>query len=81
MLRNLAQDAVVVESTGAVNARFSGQQPWWGRVGTAVARIQDVGERRRQRLALLDLDSRLLRDIGLSQADVRHECAKPFWRR
>jgi uncharacterized protein YjiS (DUF1127 family) len=29
---------------------------------------------------LADLDSHMLCDIGLSPADVRIECAKPFWR-
>jgi uncharacterized protein YjiS (DUF1127 family) len=37
-------------------------------------------ERRRQRHALLCLDDRLLKDIGLSRADVDLECGKPFWR-
>jgi uncharacterized protein YjiS (DUF1127 family) len=37
-------------------------------------------ERRRQRAALMKLDGRLLRDIGLSLADVEQEIRKPFWR-
>jgi uncharacterized protein YjiS (DUF1127 family) len=37
-------------------------------------------ERRRQRAALMKLDGRLLRDIGLSLSDVEHEIRKPFWR-
>ena len=37
-------------------------------------------ERRRQRAALMRLDGRLLRDIGLSLADVEGEIRKPFWR-
>ena len=32
------------------------------------------------RHALQTMDDRLLKDIGLSQADVEHEAAKPFWR-
>lgn len=36
-------------------------------------------ERRRQRLALLELDGALLADIGLSAADARREAGKPFW--
>ena len=39
-----------------------------------------VEERYRQRRALLSLDDRLLKDIGLSRADVEQECGKPFWR-
>jgi uncharacterized protein YjiS (DUF1127 family) len=37
-------------------------------------------ERRRQRLALARLDDRMLRDIGLTSADVEGELTKPFWK-
>ena len=37
-------------------------------------------DRRQQRRALLRLDDRMLRDIGLSRADVEREVTKPFWR-
>ncbi len=37
-------------------------------------------ERRRQRLALARLDDRMLRDIGLTGADVEGELSKPFWK-
>ena len=37
-------------------------------------------ERARQRRALQRLDDRMLKDIGLSRADVAHEADKPFWR-
>ena len=37
-------------------------------------------ERRRQRLALARLDDRMLRDIGLTTADVDGEVTKPFWK-
>jgi uncharacterized protein YjiS (DUF1127 family) len=37
-------------------------------------------ERRRQRSALARLDDRMLRDIGLTTADVEGEVMKPFWR-
>ncbi len=36
-------------------------------------------ERSRQRHALAQLSDRMLRDIGISRADVAAECAKPFW--
>jgi uncharacterized protein YjiS (DUF1127 family) len=36
-------------------------------------------ERSRQRHHLADLDDHLLRDIGLSRADVELEYHKPFW--
>ena len=37
-------------------------------------------ERRRQRVALARLDDRMLRDIGLTSADVEGEVTKPFWK-
>lgn len=33
-----------------------------------------------QRLALAELDERLLADIGVSPEEARRECAQPFWR-
>ncbi len=43
-------------------------------------RIAVGHERRRQRLALARLDDRMLRDIGLTGADVEGEVTKPFWK-
>jgi len=37
-------------------------------------------ERTRQRQALMALDDRLLKDIGISRADAEREASKPFWR-
>jgi uncharacterized protein YjiS (DUF1127 family) len=37
-------------------------------------------ERAAQRAHLSALEDRILRDIGLSRADVDHETSKPFWR-
>lgn len=36
--------------------------------------------RRRQRLALQELDARLLEDVGLTPRQAVQEAAKPFWR-
>lgn len=33
-----------------------------------------------QRIALSELDDRLLKDIGVNRVRARHEAAKPFWR-
>jgi uncharacterized protein YjiS (DUF1127 family) len=38
-------------------------------------------DRRNQRRALKDLDQRLLKDIGISNAARAEEINKPFWRR
>ena len=42
--------------------------------------VLDWQERARQRHRLGEMDDHLLRDIGLSRADLEHEAAKPFWR-
>ncbi len=38
-------------------------------------------ERSRQRRALMKLDRRLLRDIGIGRIEADNEARKPFWRR
>jgi uncharacterized protein YjiS (DUF1127 family) len=42
--------------------------------------LQESAERRRQRLALLELSDALLKDIGVSRADAVREGTKPCWR-
>lgn len=42
--------------------------------------LLDWQERAAQRRRLEAMSHRMLRDIGLSRADVARECAKPFWR-
>ena len=37
-------------------------------------------ERTHQRKQLAKLDDRMLKDIGISRADVNQEIAKPFWK-
>lgn len=36
--------------------------------------------RAQERRLLLQLDERMLKDIGVTRADVAREAAKPFWR-
>ncbi|UEM23737.1 DUF1127 domain-containing protein [Skermanella mucosa] len=42
--------------------------------------LLDWQDRVRQRHRLGEMDDHLLRDIGLSRADLEREAAKPFWR-
>ncbi len=41
----------------------------------------EISNRRRQRLALANLDNRLLADVGLDRAQVRREINKSLWER
>ena len=56
----------VVELAGAV--------AWRGAMGVVIWQ-----ERARERRRLASLDDHMLRDIGLSQADIHVEIRKPFW--
>ena len=52
-----------------------------GGVWTQIAEgLIDWVERARQRRHLAELSAHMLKDIGLSRADVETEVAKPFWR-
>jgi uncharacterized protein YjiS (DUF1127 family) len=42
--------------------------------------LQLWAERNSQRYQLAELNEQMLRDIGLSRADVMAEATKPFWR-
>jgi uncharacterized protein YjiS (DUF1127 family) len=61
---------------------LQGGQNWL--VCLSVVRLVEVlldwRDRARQRRRLAMLDHHMLRDIGLSSADVEHEIDKPFWR-
>ena len=61
--------------------------PAWTLVGIA-AGVALIGEDRkhvswqevaRQRRALLALDERVLKDIGITRADAEREASRPFW--
>jgi uncharacterized protein YjiS (DUF1127 family) len=49
-------------------------------VGAVLAFVRHWRSRRQQRQTFAALDSRDLRDLGLSRWDVEHEIARPFWR-
>ena len=44
------------------------------------ARIRLWRRRKKTRMLLASFDDRMLKDIGLSPADVRREASKPFWK-
>ncbi len=41
--------------------------------------LSEWRRRARARRDLSKLDTHMLRDIGLSDAEARRECARPFW--
>ncbi|MBE0562755.1 MAG: DUF1127 domain-containing protein [Ochrobactrum anthropi] len=45
-----------------------------------LARLRLWRQRKRTRTLLASFDDRMLKDIGLSPADVRREASKPFWK-
>lgn len=55
-------------------------------VAAGLARIADEWQvvrlrlaRQRTRRLLVELDERLLRDVGVTRVDAMREAAKPFW--
>ena len=66
------------------SAPFFNADDLLGGVKFAIVRAFEVlavwQARERQRHHLRELDDRLLRDMGISRADVEHEASKPFWR-
>lgn len=49
-------------------------------LGRGMDALFDVMERNRQRRALRALPDYLLKDAGLSRADIEREASKPFWK-
>jgi uncharacterized protein YjiS (DUF1127 family) len=66
-----------------IRLRYSGPPVFRIRQALAIKGLEILlawQERAAQRRALAELDDRMLKDIGLTRADVDRECAKPFWR-
>lgn len=45
-----------------------------------LAALRRMHERWHQRQDLRELDDHLLRDIGITREQAKHEASKPFWR-
>lgn len=82
MLRTVSHGwATFGHRRGSHVGRFSWLHGRLTRLGGAAVRIVLFWmERSRQRRALAELDDRLLRDIGLTRDQARHEYANPFWK-
>jgi uncharacterized protein YjiS (DUF1127 family) len=69
-------------ATGATEAHLSGREftrALKRLTADVFATVLEWQERARQRRHLLELDDRMLEDIGVTWADVDREIAKPFW--
>lgn len=49
-------------------------------VASSWSTVANWHARSKQRLALLSLDDRMLKDVGVTRAQAEAEAAKPFWR-
>ncbi len=68
-------------SPSTLSYRGASRKPGFAvRIGALLDTVARWQDRRRQRLALAALDEHMLRDIGLSSADVEAEITRPFWR-
>ena len=63
---------------GAVPRRSQGALA--GIAGRVLATFREWRRRAHDRAQLAKLDDRMLRDIGLTQADAEFLSSKPFWR-
>ena len=85
-VENIASSIASARLGRIVNARaaaaaVAGVRGVVAMMGTAVDQMLSAHERWRQRQALLALDDHLLKDIGLSRADVEREAGKSPWER
>jgi uncharacterized protein YjiS (DUF1127 family) len=51
----------------------------WAHVVTVALWLDECLETRRQRRALLMMDNHMLKDVGLTRADVDSEASRSFW--
>lgn len=49
-------------------------------IGTLLEGFARIRERARSRRVLLEMNARMLKDIGISRASAAAEAAKPWWR-
>jgi len=64
---------------GHADATTARRLPKAERNGSVFAMIARWIERRRSRIALLEMNDAQLKDIGISRADAYQEGIRPFW--
>ena len=69
-------------ATGSATGRIAGMlvRLAWQMTNRGIVTIDAMLARRRSRLSLQRLDDRMLKDIGVTRADVFAETRKSFWR-
>ena len=76
-----SRESLVARRPGLGSARAVRLARWWASAVPRVAGLISIWrERARQRRHLQTLNDRMLRDIGLTRADILAEASKPFWR-
>ncbi len=73
-----AAAAAAAETVMVVKA--NGRMTVWVLVAKAVTTLLTWQRRLIERRHIREMDDRMLRDVGLSRADVEGEATKPFWR-
>lgn len=77
-----AQCTDLAQPTVALSRSPGDFMRWLARLPVAVFDVLLLWQQRAsERTHLRTLDDRVLRDIGLSRADVEREASIPFWRR
>lgn len=64
-----------------ISLHYSSKAPLAGTFTAFTSVLQLWRQRNHERQELAKLDTRSLRDLGLSESDVRFEASKPFWRK
>ncbi|MCG8356993.1 MAG: DUF1127 domain-containing protein [Kiloniellales bacterium] len=73
----ISSDGTAIASPRSPLQRRLGARLWLLRF---FDRLIEWQTRYQERQRLRQLDDRILRDIGLTRADIEFECSKPVWR-
>ncbi len=70
-----------MQQTAVLGKTYSGSYQMGDKLRQWYEGLLQCIERRRQRRELLQLDQRMLKDIGISRADALNEARKPCWKK
>lgn len=66
-------------STGTTGASMRSSGSRVSTLTRVISVIEMVVQRRRSRIALLEMSEAQLKDIGISRSDAYREASRPFW--